>query len=214
MWSPRWRLGQDGNNLDGFLTSPSRDVPLLVTFPIALAEVPHGAAVAQATTLPQADLVLVGTLLAGGLVTGPTTEATEVPPAAEVFFLLLPPFQARAAAVANFDEGGGDLQEMPGEVAGNVVGPNVMERQAFQLGLDDRWRELQWRQQAADSLEDALDALRGMLEQFKGLLRPLSAPPNQPTLEAVDEVSADIPETSPGESPAGAPEKSGAIDRS
>jgi hypothetical protein len=207
------RALQDGNVLDVFLTFASGDAPLLVTFPIALAEVPHAAAVAQATALPQADLVLVATLLTGGLVEGPPPAAAEAP-AAEAFVLFLPPLQAHAAAADNGNAGDGD--EAPEGVVPNRVDQALPRWQAFTLGLDQQWRQRQFRQQTRDTWQNVLDALEAVFDQLDGLLRPPAGIPNPTGQEVVPPRDAPLPdaagpgvdaaEVPPEEGPAGSSE--------
>ncbi len=83
---------QAGNNsLDVFATQRGNDVPIIVTFAIPLVtELPPSAAVAHAGQLPGTELLLVATLLSGGLVETPASNVTTTVTAPEVFGALLP----------------------------------------------------------------------------------------------------------------------------
>ena len=91
---------QAGNDsLEVFATERGSDVPIIVTFAIPIVtelpralvtELPQAPAVAQAGQLPETELLLVATLLSGGLVETPAGTITTTVPDADVFGALLP----------------------------------------------------------------------------------------------------------------------------
>jgi len=218
-----------GRALEVFITSMDSDIPVLLTVPEDITaagagtvpllltvndfisvvnELPRAGPVAEATTLPNVEGILVATLLVGGLVEGPPSVNAESAPAGEVFLLFVPPFQpqGRNADNGNADNAAGEGQQeaVPVEVM-NPVDPERPGWQAFQLGLEERWRQLQHRQQAADALRKLLDTLQGVLEQLQDLFRSPTTDPDEPGPQAVppaeappeegqDAVSAPAPE--------------------
>jgi hypothetical protein len=211
---------QQGNSLEAFLIFPGTDTPALVSFPIALAEVPHGPAVSEATTLPQSDLILVSLLTVGGLVERPEAGNAGAAPAAEALGLFLPPLQARAAAADNGNAAGDEAPPVDlwhGEIEPK---PADIRWQSFQLGLDERWQEQKRRQQAADSLTDMLDTFKGVLFQIRDLFPPPAAFPDlgrpqvdpPAILPPANPPPGEAPEVPQQEGPAAAPAPAGADD--
>ena len=155
---------QNGDHIDVYLTLDGSQVPVFVSLLIpVLTELPNSGAVAQATGVAGADLVLVATLLTGGLEEARPLDA-EVATNEATFVLFLPPVRVAVP------QGAGQADEVENVAVALVVkadpngGPTTAE---FQQRVQDALAERLSRQQVYDSVEDLVEAIRGVLEQFR-----------------------------------------------
>jgi hypothetical protein len=188
---------QNGRDLEVFVTERGKEVPVIVSFAFipVVTELPMAAAVAQGTSLPGADLVLVATLLSGGLVERLPANTTQALPGEEVFVLFLPPPQIQGAEAVGDRGEGRRVEEVAGEaapVAGEPI--EVPGWKRLTLGVTEALQGRCQRQQMDDRLEDIQQALQEFFDQFKDLLTPPTAEPGGP--EAAP-APAQGPETAP-----------------
>jgi hypothetical protein len=169
--------------------------------------------VARGTSLPGFDLVLVATLLPGDPGEAPPGASPAADPDDEVFAAFVPP--------APVDGGGGGQDRDGGQgaalAAAVVPGdrPEGPSWQSYPLGVSDALRRRLWQRQVNDRVEDALDAVEGVLDRLRELLEPAAASPAptrgqalRPVLPpAAVEARTDSPAPGPAEvpSPSGDP---------
>ncbi len=158
---------QNGDHIDIFLTLQGSQVPVFVSLLIpVVTQLTDSAAVAQATSLPGAELVLVATLLTGGLDEG-TSRPAEVVDSEATFVLFLPPVKVRVA-----EQLGAEAEEVVVTpiVKVNAIGeaPSAEFQERVREALADRLMS----QQVFDTLEDLVEAIQGVLERFQSKPAP------------------------------------------
>jgi hypothetical protein len=180
---------ENSAGLDVFLTRQGTDVPLLLTvndFISVVTELPRGELLAEATTLPNADVILVATLLTGGVSAGPSVTLTETALDEEVFLVFAPPPRSLAGNAGQGNTAAGDVPQDPAPAQGvKPVEPEGSGWESLQLGLDEHWRRQRERQQVFDALRKMLDAVQDALEQLRDLFGDPSGDPDQPGPPAV-----------------------------
>ncbi len=153
---------QNGSDLDVYATLQGRDAPIIVSFafiPI-VTQVSPAPAVALGTNLPGADLVLVATLLSGGLAEPVVEPVAEVVPPVEVFAVFLPPAPAPAEVVGDaVVEVAAPGPGRPAELAG---------WESFPLGVAEALGQRLQRQQAAQRFEEILDMFEAIWDRVRG----------------------------------------------
>jgi hypothetical protein len=165
---------QGERGLEVVVALPGSDVPLLLTGFTALpvvVDVSRSSFIVEATSLPEANLVLVATLLAGELLEPAAGNAGLGQVGALGFELFLPPVLVAPNGANGAPKGGnGEAAEDgdQGEPPSPPPGANLSEWQSYRLGADAALSERLWRQQVVDNLQDALDALKWFFNKFAG----------------------------------------------
>jgi hypothetical protein len=156
---------QDGNAFDVYLTLEGSSVPAFVSLLVpVVTELPTSPAVTQTTSLPNAELVLVATLLSGTLEEG-TRQDTQVANGESSFLLFLPPVKVSATNAET-----GQIVEESLSVALVVrAGLDGLPPTAeFKERVEDALKERLATRQVFDSVEDLVEAIKQVLDQFKG----------------------------------------------
>jgi hypothetical protein len=199
---------QNGQGVDVYVSEAGTATATIVSFafiPI-VTEPPASVAVAQGTSLPGSNYLLVAILLSSGPVEQRPGPITESAPGAEVFALFLPP-SPRPTGLTSTGNGADSGEPEEAEVV-TVAGSDVPAWQRFPLGVSEALRrDLQGRQ-FYDRLENVLDGFKEVLDRFKELVQPPPAPPvpEQPAVPVPP--TADAP-ASRTEKPAQAEARSG-----
>ena len=171
---------QDGGNVDVFFTQQGSSVPIFVSFfePTA-SDVPSSGAVAQLSSPTSGDLVLVVTLVPGGLEepTGTLDDSNASGGAAFVSFL--PPVRVLTpgGTLDDFESTSVLLIVKPDADGGQ---PSAEFRQRVRDALEERLRD----QPIYDSIEDLVETIRDVLKRFGGGPRPVPVVPDVPEMQA------------------------------
>jgi hypothetical protein len=192
-----------GAGLDVFVTQTGSDVPLVVSFafiPI-VTELPPSTSGAQGTNTPGSELILVATLLAGGLFEGAPASATETLPGDEVFALFLPTAPVLAAnhdnRIANdFDD------RQPIAALAPPERPDAPSWETFPLGVNEALQKHRMSRPPVEDAEQLQDSLGDDVDPLEGIFTSPTVPPDRPEAptppEASSEVSARVENVRPG----------------
>jgi hypothetical protein len=169
---------QTEEGVEVVVTVKGSDVPLLLTgfttIP-AVIDVPRSASLVEATSLPDANLALVATLLAGELAE-PSPVIAGVPIGGEQLLgLFLPPVPVSGDDANMAPEGNDEARAIAAraEVLPVVQGTDPPEWQSYRLGAEDALNDRLRRQEVRDNLQDAFDALKKILNWFQDRPKPL-----------------------------------------
>jgi hypothetical protein len=156
---------RDGDHVDVYLSLQESAVPVFISLPIpVLTELPASPAVAQATSIAGGELVLVATLLTGGLTEGTQQDAIAATEGEASFVLFLPPVKVSVTGAG------------PGQVALEDVAVALVVRadpdglpptEEFKARVLDALAERLATREVFDSVEDLVEAVKQVLDQFR-----------------------------------------------
>jgi hypothetical protein len=159
---------QNGSNLDVFVTQTGNDVPAIVSFPIPIVSMilsgPGGGVIVLrnpptgvGTSLTDLPLVLVATLLPGGL--SEPDETTTTIPIEQVAQLLLPTV-LNGGAGEGLEAGATERVETKWDLVG---------WESYSLGATEALNQRLLREQASENLDDLLDAVTDVFYELRNL---------------------------------------------
>ena len=181
---------QDGAHLDVYLTYQGKDVPVFYSFLIPVVDLPTSGTVAQATGLPgTTDLVLVTVLLNGGLIERTPVDNPGPLTSEDALFVFLPPLPGHRHGVDA--AGDGDAAQAGVDELGLKNDPlDGCPAPALQRGAEEALQQRLRHREAAEAIEDVLDAVRSVLGQIGDWLNS-----SRSTLEIP--ATSQAPETDP-----------------
>jgi hypothetical protein len=164
---------EDGDHIDVYLTVDGSQVPVFVSLLVpVLTELPTSPAVAQATAIAGGELVLVATLLTGDLVEGTQQDAVAAASGEGSFVLFLPPV---AIGVTGTVPGHVAEEAAPGQIQEVAVAlvvradlDGLPPTEEFRARVREALTERLATKQVFDSVEDLVETIRQVLDQFKG----------------------------------------------
>jgi hypothetical protein len=162
---------EQGNTLDVFVTQRGSDVPLVMSFAIPLVtELPAAGLVGEAIQLPEAELVLVATVVPAGLADRVPDNIPGSPfegnPSPEVFLVFLPSLPGRIAL----------SEDAIGAPGAHESGwhSETLDWTNFPVGANQALQQRLQRQQEFERWQEVLEAVNQLLEQLPGVIFPFT----------------------------------------
>jgi hypothetical protein len=176
---------QNGRDLDVFVTQTGHDMPVIVSFhdvpvipiatpPTVLQDIPVvlQPPTGEGTSLPDLPLVLIATLLPGGLAEPHLATTTATAPIEEGFGLVFPPALPQVRVLS------GGIEEVLEAVVEGASGKkwDLAGWESYSLGATEALYQRLQHHQIRANLEDILEVLTNVLHQLRGLVNPTALP--------------------------------------